>query len=371
MESTDQQSRGALPTVWCRREGRLGRITLNRPKALNALNLGMIDAMATALQAWEADSRVEVVVLDGAGERGFCAGGDLMVVYDAARNDPEIARTLWREEYLLDARIACFPRPVVSLMDGIVMGGGIGLSAHADIRIVTERSVLAMPEVAIGLAPDVGGALLLARAPGEVGTHLALTASRVGAADALYCGLADHLVPSSRLADLVVALQHGDPAEVVAETARSTTESSTPPATLPLDRSWIDACYGAGDVEEIISRLEGRPESAARRAAEALREGAPTSVKVTLRALREAAGLDDLKSCLVQDFRVSCRLLGEPDLAEGIRAAVIDKDRRPRWDPARLVDVTADTVARHFLPLEDDLEFPRPAPEGWSGPRRS
>jgi enoyl-CoA hydratase len=341
---------GESSPVLCRREGRLGRITLNRPAALNALNLTMIRTISGALEAWRNDPRVEVVVLDGAGERGFCAGGDIKVVHDAACSDPEVARTLWREEYELDARIARYPLPVVSVMDGIVMGGGIGLTAHSGIRVVTERSVLAMPEVAIGLAPDVGGALLLARAPGELGTHLALTSARIGPQDALLCGLADHVVPSDRLPSLIAAFQSADPAEVVAAADLQTCGAS-PGGTLTTNRPWIDTCYSADTVEEIRARLHTRPERDAAAAAEALDAGSPTALKVTLRALREARSMTTLEECLVQDYRVSCRFLDHPDLIEGIRSAVIDKDRRPRWLPARLADVTSNVVDRHFAPL--------------------
>ncbi|AXK32727.1 enoyl-CoA hydratase/isomerase family protein [Streptomyces armeniacus] len=346
--------------VLCRREGRVGRVTLNRPRALNALNLEMIRGIHSALTGWLDDPDVEVIVLDGAGERGFCAGGDITVVHESARTDHGIARRLWREEYALDALIASYPLPVVGLMDGITMGGGIGLTGHASVRVVTERSVLAMPEVAIGLAPDVAGSLLLARAPGELGTHLALTAGRIGARDALVCGLADHYVPAERLPALTEALRPYGPkaADVVAAMAEAPPAGA---ADLADDRSWIDACYAADSAAEILGRLRARPEPAAAAAAEALLSGSPTAVEVTLRALREARSMATVAECLVQDYRLSCRFLEGPDLPEGIRAAVIDKDRSPRWSPASLTEVTPEAVDAYFAPLgPDDLRLSPP-----------
>jgi enoyl-CoA hydratase len=354
-----QQQPSTSDFVVCERQGRIGRITLNRPKALNALNLAMIRTIRAALEAWERDARVDVIVLEGAGERGFCAGGDITVLHESARSDPGIALTLWREEYALDAYLARYPRRVVALMDGIVMGGGVGLTAHRGIRIVTERSVVAMPEVGIGLAPDVGAAFLLARAPGELGTHIALTSARLGPRDVLTCDLADHFVPSDRLPALIATLAGGDAAHAIA--AAATQPPAEPTATLAHHRAWIDACYSAASVEEIHTRLRARPERAAADAADALREGSPTALKVTLRALRNARTMTTLEQCLVQDFRLSSRFLHHPDLSEGIRAAVIDKDRRPRWTPDQLADVTDEAVDRYFAPLGSaELRLPAP-----------
>jgi len=336
-------------TVHCRREGVLGRITLARPAALNALDLAMIETMLAVLGEWEREPGVRAVVVDGAGDRAFCAGGDIAVVHAAAGTDPEIARRLWREEYRLDARIARYPKPIVTIMDGITMGGGMGIGCHASVRVVTERAVLAMPEVAIGLAPDVGGTLLLSRAPGEIGTHLALTGDRVGAADAVYCGLADHFVVSTDVPLLVEHLAEGG---TVGKYART----PDPPS---LTGSWIDACYGgAATVEEILARLRARPEKAAWTAADKIAGGAPTALKVTLRAMRSPSS--SVEDCLRRDYRLCSRFLAHPDLAEGIRAAIIDKDRRPRWNPSELPAVTPADVDAFFEPLEDDLVLNSP-----------
>lgn len=338
-------------TVRCRREGVLGRLTLNRPEALNALDHEMIRAMLAALDEWEDDAGVQGVLVDSVGDRAFCAGGDIGVLHRSARGDPELARGLWRDEYRLDARIARYPKPVVAIMDGITMGGGVGIGCHASSRIVTERTVLAMPEVGIGLAPDVGGTLLLSRAPGELGTHLALTGSRVAAADALHCGLADHFVESADVPALVAHLADGGTAEKYARSPDSPRSAG--------ERGWIDACYGgATTVEEILRRLRARPEAAAAETADTIAACAPTALKVTLRAMREARSMTRVEDCLRQDYRRCSRFLGHHDLSEGIRAAIIDKDRSPVWRPAELAAVTPECVDRFFAPLADDLVLP-------------
>ncbi|MEV4597892.1 enoyl-CoA hydratase/isomerase family protein [Amycolatopsis sp. NPDC049253] len=344
-----------VSTVLARRQGAAGRLTVNRPEALNALDLRMIRAMLAALDEWESDPAVTAVVLDGAGERAFCAGGDIGVVHSSAVGDPAVAWALWREEYRLDARLARYPKPVVALMDGITMGGGIGIGAHAAVRVVTERSVLAMPEVAIGLAPDVGGALLLARAPGELGTHLALTARRAGPADAIHCGLADHYVPSAELPALVDDLAAGAPVEP-AVAARA---SDPGPAPLAAARCWIDDAYGGTTtVEDVLYRLEAIDEPGPREAAAAITAAAPTALKVTLRAVRRAREMTSVEECLRQDFRLCSRFLRHPDLAEGIRAAILDKDRSPRWRPGTLAEVDDAAVEAFFAPLADELTLP-------------
>lgn len=327
-------------------DGRTGVITLNRPRALNALTHAMVLRIDEALTAWADDPAVEQVLLRGAGERGLCAGGDIRAIHDDAKAGTTTSAGFWRDEYRLNARIARYPKPYVALMDGITMGGGVGLSAHGSVRIVTDRSRIAMPETGIGFVPDVGGTRLLGRAPGELGTHLALTASAVGAADALLCGLADHYVPADRLPELTAALATAPAAEAVARYA-----AAPPPGDLTRQRDWIDHCYAADNVEEIVDRLFGQGGPEAKEAAEAILAKSPTALKVTLASLRRAAGLGSLERVLAQEFRVSCHALRSPDLVEGIRAQVVDKDRRPRWSPAALTDVTAADVERFFAPL--------------------
>lgn len=328
-------------------EGRAARITLNRPRALNSLSHGMIRAIDEALTAWERDPAVETVVLTGAGERGLCAGGDIRAIHDdVCSADGAATAAFWADEYRLNARIARFRKPYVAVMDGIVMGGGVGVSAHGDVRIVTERSRIAMPETGIGFVPDVGGTYLLSRAPGGLGTHLALTGAQVGAADALLCGLADHYVPSDELPALLADFTVMPAPEAVARH-----EQHLPEGELAGQREWIDACYAAGTVEEIVQRLMAYGDPAAKEAAQTLLAKSPTALKVTLASLRRARQLPSLEHVLDQECRVSCRTLTAPDLVEGIRAQVIDKDRDPHWSPATLAEVTEADVAHFFAPL--------------------
>ncbi|MGW4231757.1 enoyl-CoA hydratase/isomerase family protein [Streptomyces sp. NPDC004980] len=333
-------------------EGHTLHITLNRPRALNALTHSMVRRIDEALTLGDADDAVTAVVISGAGERGLCAGGDIRSIYEDARAGRRASVDFWRDEYGLNARIARFPKPYVALMDGIVMGGGVGVSAHGDVRIVTERSRVAMPETGIGFVPDVGGTRLLATAPGELGTHLALTGQAVNAADALLCGLADHFVPSHRLTDLTTALSHSaTPAEVTDTVLRHT--AVAPDGELAEQRPWIDECYAAETVEEIIERLVNSGVPAAKETAATLLAKSPTALKVTLAAVRRAKNLGSLEEALDQEFRVSCRAFTGHDLVEGVRAQIIDKDRNPRWNPAAPGDVTDADIARHFEPLGD------------------
>ncbi|WP_339127316.1 enoyl-CoA hydratase/isomerase family protein [Streptomyces sp. f51] len=338
---------GAEDSVLLRTDGRAAHLTLNRPRALNALNHAMVRRIDEALTVWEHDPAVDIVVVSGAGERGLCAGGDIRVVHDDARDgDGTASAAFWRDEYHLNARIARYPKPYVAVMDGIVMGGGVGISAHGGVRIVTERSRVAMPETGIGFVPDVGGTRLLGLAPGELGTHLALTGASIGAGDAILCGLADHYVPSAALPRLMSDLADRPVAEALAAHTRP-----APPAGLGERREWIDACYGAATVEEIIRRLLAAGDPEAKETAEILLGKSPTALKVTLTAVRRARRLGSLEAVLNQEYRVSCAALSAPDLVEGVRAQIIDKDRRPRWSPATLDEVTDADVERFFAPL--------------------
>ncbi|MGC5015842.1 enoyl-CoA hydratase/isomerase family protein [Streptosporangium sp. DT93] len=329
--------------------GRLGRVLLDRPRALNALTHDMVRRIDAALREWADDESVVTVLVGGAGERGLCAGGDIRSIYHDARAGGGASAAFWRDEYHLNARIARYGKPYVALMDGIVMGGGVGVSAHGGVRIVTERTTLAMPETGIGFVPDVGGTYLLSRAPGELGTHLALTASSVGAGDAVACGLADHFVPSRDLEAFTAELARREVTETVASFARP-----VPPGELAGQRGWIDACYAADTVEEIVERLLDSGESAAEEAAERIGGKSPTALKVTLRSLRRARELASLEEVLDQEYRVSLRALTCPDLVEGIRAQVIDKDRSPRWSPPTLAEVGEREVERFFAPLGEN-----------------
>ncbi|MEO6533779.1 MAG: enoyl-CoA hydratase/isomerase family protein [Pseudolysinimonas sp.] len=332
--------------VLVRRDRALGRLILNRPRAINALNHSMVLTLAAALAEWQADDSVSTVLLSGAGERGLCAGGDIVAIYTAMRDGRDDALRFWADEYQLDAAISRYPKPYVALMDGLVLGGGVGLSAHGGIRVVTERTRIGMPEVSIGFFPDVGGTYLLARAPGELGTHMGLTGGTASGADAIALGLADHFVPSDRLDEFVTALETRDANDALARFAVE------PPASeLLAQRSWIDEPYAGDDAEAIVERLAVSGETAAQEAAATIRTKSPTSVALTLAALRRAAALPSLEAALDQDFRVATRISRGAEVIEGIRAQVIDKDRAPRWSPATLAEVTTDAIEQYFAPL--------------------
>lgn len=333
-------------------KGSVGHLTLNRPNVINSLTLDMVRTIDAALTEWESNDQIMTVLLDGAGERGFCAGGDIRSLYDAARTGDPSARVFWREEYYLNARIARYPKPIVAIMDGIVMGGGVGLAGHASHRVATERLKTAMPEVGIGFAPDVGATYLLPRAPGELGTHLALTGDRLGAADALFSGFSDYRVDSSLLPTMVEHLRDADVDIVLGEL--QVPPDAAEPGRLEAASEWINACYGASTVEEILERLRARPEPEAATAAEAIESKSPTALKVALRALRTGRELPTLEACLDQEYRVSCAFLDSPDFVEGIRATIIDKDGDPRWSPDSLQHVAQAEIDRHFASLGPD-----------------
>ncbi|MBF6443389.1 enoyl-CoA hydratase/isomerase family protein [Nocardia farcinica] len=334
-----------------KRDG-LGLITLNRPKAINALNHPMALAITEGLRAWATDDEVRTVVVTGAGERGLCAGGDIVAIHADAKSgntgaDSPTGR-FWRDEYILNALIGRYPKPYVVVMDGIVMGGGVGLSGHGSHRIVTERSKVGMPEVGIGFVPDVGGTYLLSRAPGEIGTHVALTTARMSAGDAIAAGFADYFVPSEHIPALLDTLRSETADVAIAKFATTAPESA-----LVAQRDWIDSCYSAPTVEEIVERLQTADAPEARAAAADILGKSPVALKVTLRSLRAARELGSLEAVLDEEYRVSIASLGSHDLVEGIRAQVIDKDRNPRWSPATLAEVTDEQVAAYFAELGD------------------
>ena len=325
--------------VLIRAEGRLGRITLNRPRRINALTIDMIRRVRAALAQWRTDPEIGAVLIDGAGERGLCAGADIRELHEGLGLDGPA--TFLADEYRMNLELSRYPKPVVAVMAGLTLGGGVGISAHCRVRVVTEDSAVGMPETAIGLCPDVGGLYLLGRAPGEVGTHAALTGARLGPGAAIAYGLADHFVPRSDLGALTEELRSG---------RLPGTIGGPPPAPeLAAARGWIDRCYAGDDVAAMQQALRDSEETDAVAAADVLAAMSPTALKVTLRALR-LAGSMTLEQVLEQDYRLGVRFLSHPDLAEGIRAQVIDKDRRPRWKPARLDEVGDADVAAFFAP---------------------
>ncbi|MEV4737352.1 MULTISPECIES: enoyl-CoA hydratase/isomerase family protein [unclassified Microbacterium] len=343
----------ASPRVLVRTEGALGRLTLNRPEAINALDVDMIQALTAALEAWRDDTDVQIVLIDGEGDRGTCAGGDVRALYDQiVAGQADTTTEFFRSEYALDAMIAEYPKPVVALADGITMGGGIGLTGHAAIRIVTERSKLAMPETRIGFTPDVGGTWLLGRAPGRFGEYFGLTGSTMNGADAVLLGFADHFVPSDRLGALREALAYRadptGPAEIVL-----LFDETPDPSTLPASREWIEDAFSADTVAEIVARLRARTESDAVATADLLETLAPTALTVTLDAVREARGMPGLRAALEGEYRrVMWFVRHHPDLVEGIRAQIVDKDRDPHWSPATIAELASDAgaPARSFVP---------------------
>ena len=312
----------------------------------------MVDELRAVLAGWERDAAVRAVVLSGAGERGLCAGGDVVAIYHSARADGVAARRFWRDEYLLNGQIGRFGKTYVSLMDGIVMGGGVGVGAHANTRVVTDTSKIAMPEVGIGFIPDVGGAYLLSRAPGSLGLHAALTGAPFSGADAIALGFADHFVPHDKLDTFSAAIV----ADGV-EAALAAHAVEPPPSNLAAHRYWIDHCYAGDSVADIVAALRGHDAGPADDAANLIATRSPVALSVTLEAVRRAAKLDTLDDVLTQDYRVSCASLRSHDLVEGIRAQLVDKDRNPQWSPASLAQVSAADVDAYFAPVDDDLTF--------------
>lgn len=332
--------------VLLRRDGHAAHIVLNRPRAINALTHEMVGMISAALEEWRYDDTVRTVVLTGAGDRGLCAGGDIVAMWRDAKAGGSESAAFWADEYRLNATIAAYPKPYVAIMDGIVLGGGIGLSAHAPQRVVTERSSIGMPETGIGFLPDVGGTFLLSHAPGETGTHLGLTAGSIGAGDAIAIGFADHYVPTDRLPALLASLATEDADEAIAAVERP-----APPSPLAEARTWLDAAYAGDDVLVILDRLRALGTEEASAAARTIEAKSPTSVRVTLRALREAARFDTLPPALDLEYRLALGFHRSHDFVEGVRAQVVDKDRNPQWQPAHVRDVDDATVAAYFEPV--------------------
>jgi enoyl-CoA hydratase/carnithine racemase len=333
--------------------GRLGLITLNRPQALNALNRTMCLAIHAQLDAWRDDAAVEVVAIRGSGDRAFCAGGDVVGLYHAGKRGSDEWEGFFRDEYRMNHAIATFPKPYVALIDGITMGGGVGLSIHAPYRVATERTLFAMPETGIGLIPDVGGTHALPRLAGELGAYLGLTGARLKSADSVYAGIATHFCPSEALPALVEALAEGGAVTTILGDFECDTED--PP--LAALRAAIDTHFAGDSVEAIVDSLDGGDDWAQAQAA-TLRRMSPTSCKLTLRALREGAATG-IADALRTEYRIVCAIRQGSDFFEGVRAQLVDKDRNPKWSPATLAEVTDAAIDRYFAaPASGDLTFP-------------
>jgi enoyl-CoA hydratase len=317
-------------TIVTRRDGRVGRILLNRPRALNALDLPMIRACAAILETWREDPHVHAVVIEGAGDRAFCAGGDIRALRDGQiSGDRASVDQFFAEEYALNLTIATYPKPYIALIDGICMGGGIGMSVHAPYRVATEHAAFAMPETAIGFFPDIGATFLLPRLPGALGVYLGLTGLRVTGSDSVHAGLATHFTPRARLADLSEALARDGVAALAAY------DETLPAFSLASHRAAIDHCFSAETVAEIVAHLEATHAEWAEAALKALRHASPSALHWTLRALRRGRDLT-LKQALDAEFALTRTTMAHPDFAEGVRAMVVDKDRQPAWTPTTI-----------------------------------
>jgi enoyl-CoA hydratase len=352
------------------REGGVATITLNRPQALNAFTLGMYRALAPMLRRWADDPEVHAVVIRGAGERAFCAGGDVRAIYEAGRGisgHRELTSIFFREEYEIIRHIHRFPKPYLAIVDGITMGGGAGVSVNGAYRIATERTLLAMPETSIGLFPDVGATRFLNLCPGHIGRYQGLAGVRLGPADALYCGFATHFVPRERVPALVAEVEQmawqagAEPQQVKELLARFHADPGAAP--IAARRAAIDRCFAGETVEAILAALEreaaaGGPDSEwAAETRAALLNKSPTSLKITLRQL--IVGEDfDIEGALALEYRLTQHVMAGHDFYEGVRAVVVDKDQKPRWRPATLAEVTEPMIDAYFTSIgESELRF--------------
>lgn len=343
-----------------RREGHAGIIRLNRPKAINAMTLEMSEGIDAALDRFGHDPEIAVIVLEGAGERGLCAGGDIRGLYESSRAGGDLGKRFWRQEYVMNAWIARFPKPYVAFMDGLVMGGGVGLSGHARHRVVTEKTKLAMPEVGLGFFPDVGGTWLLSRSPGELGSYFGLTGQTMNGPDAIHAGFADAVVPSARLPELREALTAVRPGTSSAEidTLIAGFATGEKAGRVAANQGKIDQWFAHDRMEDIVADLQRDGSELALATLKTLGEKSPRGMVVTLKLLRLARTSSSLEECLIREYRAALEVFRSDDFREGVRAAVIDKDRNPTWSPPRIEDVTPEMLARYLAGIgADELTF--------------
>ncbi|MCC9622924.1 enoyl-CoA hydratase/isomerase family protein [Thalassospira sp. MA62] len=352
-------SANAAPVLFAQHGG-VGHILLNRPKALNALDLVMVDMMMGQLKAWEADPSIKAVVVEGAGEKAFCAGGDIRGIYDARQeDDTHFLDAFYRREYHLNHYIAHYPKPYIALMDGITMGGGVGVSVHGRFRVVTDRTLFAMPETGIGFFPDVGGGYFLGRYPGKIGMYLGLTGARIKASDCLYAGIATHGVSADQLDALKSALVSAeftnDPFDIVDAIINQHADLKGE-AVLARHREEIDRCFAGDSVVAIFEALEREESDFGAEMLGALRAKSPAALCVSFEQIRLGAGMS-LADDLNMEFRLSQRMVEKPDMFEGVRAVIVDKDHAPKWRHGDIGQVDPRDVAEYFEVLPDALEL--------------
>ncbi|QZD90367.1 enoyl-CoA hydratase/isomerase family protein [Qipengyuania aurantiaca] len=335
--------------------GRIGHISLNRPKAIHALTLDMCHAMSSALTEWASDDAVEAVILDHAEGRGFCAGGDINLLRNSALNDGGASgRAFFHDEYQLNHQMMTYPKPIVAIMDGITMGGGVGIALPCKYRVATEHTRFAMPETGIGLFPDVGGGWHLSRLGGRLGQFLALTGARLDGAECVWAGIATHYLPSERLEEAKARIvEHPDRiAGILSEL------SETPPeARIEGNAEKIARHFASDRYEDILASLEAEDSDWAAKELATLRTKSPQTCKVALRQLAESAKLDDFADNMVMEYRIASRVLTRPDFAEGVRAVIVDKTNDPKWDPATPEGVSEDLLDSIFAPLPAEEEW--------------
>ncbi|SEO51823.1 Enoyl-CoA hydratase/carnithine racemase [Salinihabitans flavidus] len=336
-----------MTDIEIRKTGRTGRITFNRPKALNALSYKMCLALEDALDAWSGDDDVAMIVIDAAGDKAFCAGGDIAELYETGtKGDFAFGRRFWADEYRMNAKLFEFPKPVASFMQGFTMGGGVGVGCHGAHRVVGATSRIAMPECGIGLVPDVGGSLILARAPGRLGEYLGLTAARMEPGDAILAGFADHYIPEDDWPALIARLEDtADPA-LIEQAAHP-----APPSALTAQRDAIDAAFSGAGLADIVAALRADDSDFGAAALKSLSRNSPLSLGCALEIIRHSRKADDIRAALDMEYRFTYRAMEKGDLLEGIRAAIIDKDRNPDWQHG--LESLPDTAVSDMLkPLE-------------------
>lgn len=340
--------------VLIKTEGRVGRIRLNRPKAIHALNTGMCRAIVEALDSWAEDGSIEAVLIDHAEGRGFCAGGDIRMIAESGAGDGQAAREFFREEYRMNHRLFTFAKPIVAFMDGITMGGGVGISLPAKFRVATENTKFAMPETGIGLFPDVGGGWYLSRLPGRMGQYLALTGHRLDGAECLALGLATHFIDAAELESV-----KGHIVERPSEIALILDGCSCPQgdARILAHKGAIDRLFASDRLEDVLAALEADNSEWARAQLEALASKSPQTMKVSLKLLLDGRTMPTFEDEMRQEFAVASHVVQRHDFIEGVRALIVDKDNAPRWNPATAEAVTDHLIDQIFAPLAADEEW--------------